>query len=795
MQKDPFLDRLVEYVLDQLSQEERIGIKAHLDSGCADCRTEVQSLQETFHLLPLALPEGTLSASVKHKIDEKLDEDGAQREQLQTGRHFISHYRIVKKLGVGGMGEVYLAEDTKLGRSTALKIIRPEWVGNAERKKRFLREAVAAASLKHPGIATIYEIGEEQGTDFIAMEYVEGRTLAQIVSGKPLSPERVFHLGVQLAGALSEAHQKGILHRDLKPENIQIGPDDSAKILDFGLAKLLQSRLEDDYMTTSDRILGTIPYMSPEQVQGETLEFRSDLFSLGSILYEMASGKAPFTGKNPGETLERILKQEPDPLPPAFPSALQNIIFRCLQKDPEDRYPSAAALEADLRSMNFAETTMLEKPAREAMPSAVSVAVLYFENLSEEKESDYFRAGMTEDIITELSKIKALEVRPRTQVVRYKDQDLDIRETGRELKVTHLLQGSIRKAGNRLRISAQLVDARSAASIWGERYDRDLKDVFEIQAEIAQKIAAALQVHLTKAEKKQIGKKTTNNLEAYDSYLRGREMIFRLTREGVDAALEHFKQAIEADSSYALAYAGLAQAFAIKLSFYGGDQSLADQAISHAGKALHLDRNLAQAYAARGLAYFLKGMIQEAEQSCRKATELNAQDAFAVWISGRLAYRMNRYEEAADRFKRTIELLPDFYTAYSDLSQAYQNLGLVDRAEETKAKAAEACERCLANFPGEARAYIFLATSCAWLGRKEKAMEAGAKALELSQDDPVMMYNAACLYSLVNEQDLAVHWLARSVEKGRLDLEWVMRDPSLNNIRNHPGYLALMKHE
>lgn len=794
MEKDPFGERLVEYVLDQLSDEERIGIKAHLDSGCADCRSEVQALQEAIHLLPLALPEVKLGASVKQRIDSKLDEEGVQREHLQTGKHFISHYRIVKRLGVGGMGEVYLAEDTKLGRSTALKIIRPEWVGNAERKKRFLREAVAAASLKHPGIATIYEIGEEQGTDFIAMEYVEGKTLSQIVSGKPLSAERIFRIGVQLAGALSEAHQKGILHRDLKPENIQIGPDDSAKILDFGLAKLLQTRLEDDYMTTSDRIMGTIPYMSPEQVQGETLDFRSDIFSLGSILYEMASGKAPFTGKNPAETLERIMNHDPDSLSAPFPPALQNIIFRCLQKDPESRYPSATALEADLNSMSFAETT-IKKLARESASPTVSVAVLYFENLSEEKESDYFRAGMTEDIITELSKIKALEVRPRTQVVRYKDQDLDLREVGRELKVTHLLQGSIRKAGHRLRISAQLVDAHSAASIWGERYDRDMKDVFEIQGEIAQKIAAALQVHLTKAEKKQIGKKTTNNLEAYDFYLRGREMIFRLTREGVDAALEHFRQAIEADPHYALAYAGLAQAFAIKLSFYGGDRSLADQAIEHAEKALELDRNLAQAYAALGLAYFLKGMIVEAELSCRKATELNAQDAFAVWISGRLAYRMNRYEESADRFKRTIELLPDFYTAYSDLSQAYQNLGLMDRAEETKVKAAEACERYLSNFPEEARAHIFLATSFAWLGRKDKAMEAGAKALELSPDDPVMMYNAACLYSLINEQDLAVHWLAQSVEKGRLDFEWVRRDPELNNIRNHPGYFALMKED
>lgn len=790
MYEDPYLEYLVAYVLDQLAGETRIRVKAHLDSGCEECRSRVLSLQEAFHLLPLALPQATLSSSVKQRIDRLLDAETAQHEQLTSGSHVISHYRLLRRLGAGGMGDVYLAEDTKLGRTTALKIIRPEGIGDVERKKRFLREAVAAASLKHPGIATIYEIGEEEGTDFVAMEYVEGNTLTQVVSGRPLAPERVFHIGSQLAGALAVAHQNGILHRDLKPENIQLGLDDSAKILDFGLAKFLQTRLADDYMTTGDRVVGTIPYMSPEQVCGEPLDFRSDLFSLGSILYEMACGKAPFKGKNPTETLERIMNSEPDPMPSSVPTILQRIILRCLEKDPESRYPSAAALEVDLRSMSIAGTVDLQKRPRE---SFFSIAVLYFENLSEEKESDYFRAGMSEDIIIELSKIKALEVRPRSQVVRYKDQEPDIKEVGDELKVTHLLQGSIRKAGSRLRISAQLVDARTAVSLWGERYDRELQDVFDIQAEIAQKIAAALQVQLTKAEKKQFGKKATSNIEAYDLYLRGREMIFRLTREGVDAAISYFNQAGHTDPKYALAYAGLAQAYAIRLSFYGGSDSLADQAIENATTALGLDINLAQAHVALGLAYFLKGMIQEAEVSCRKAIELNPQDALALWISGRLAYRMKHFEEAAERFKRTIELLPDFYTAYSDLSRSYHNLGLMDRSLEVRKKEIAAVERCLARFPNEARAHIFLANSYAVVGEHEKAREAGQTALGLSPDDPVMMYNAACLYSLLNEPDLAVQWLKKSLELGRRDMEWLKRDPDLENIRNHPGYLALIE--
>lgn len=786
--RDPFLESLTAYVLDQLPEESRIRTRAHLESGCQECAAELSALQEAFHLLPLALPQANLKSSVKQKIDTLLEAEATQQSEISTGRKLISHYKLLKRLGIGGMGEVYLAEDVKLNRTTALKIIKPEWVGDAERKKRFLREAVAAASLKHPGIATIYEIGEEEGTDYIAMEYVEGTTLSKIVAGKPLASDRVFRIGSQLADALAVAHEKGILHRDLKPENIQIGPDDSAKVLDFGLAKFLETRLQDDYMTTGNRVLGTIPYMSPEQVSGESLDVRSDLFSLGSILYEMATGKAPFTGDNAAETLGRILEEGPPKFPAEVPASLQKIILRCLEKDPDKRYQSASALTEDLRTMSVTEVRV----APAARESALSIAVLYFENLSEEKESDYFRAGMTEDIITELSKIKALEVRSRSQVVRYKDQELDIKEIGGELKVTYVLQGSIRKAGNRLRISAQLVDARTTASLWGERYDRDLRDVFEIQAEIAQKIASALQVHLTKAEKKQIGKKATSNMEAYDLYLRGREMIFRLTREGVDAAISYFNKAIETDARYALAYAGLAQAYSVRLSFYGGEETLADQAIENARKALGIDKDLAQAYAALGLAYFLKGVIRDAEESCRKAIQLNPQDAFALWISGRLAYRMQRFEEAAERFKRTIELLPEFYTAYADLARSYQNLGLTDRALDVRQVEVVAGERYIAHFPNEARAHIFLANAYATLGEPEKAKEAGSNALKLSPNDPVMMYNAACLYSQLNEQDLAIYWLKKSFELGRRDLEWVKRDTDLDNIRNHPEYLALI---
>lgn len=695
------------------------------------------------------------------------------------------------------MGEVYLAEDTKLGRTAAIKMIRPE-AANDETRKRLLREARAAAMLSHPGIATIYEIDEEEGKDFIAMEHVEGQSLGKIIDSRPMELDRFLGIAIQIADGLATAHEHGVLHRDLKPDNILVTQKDQVKILDFGLAKLLPAMHKDEALTADERLLGTIPYMSPEQVNAEPLDVRSDLFSFGSLLYEMASGKPPFSGETLVITLTNIVSNDPPLLSevqPAVPPELQTIIYKCLEKNPERRYSSAEEILSDLKSIlrirALQSLPSLSVP-RIATPSGISIAVLYFENLSQETESDYFRAGMTEDVITELSKIKVWDVRPRTQVVKFKDQSLDLRAVGRELHVTHILQGSIRKVGSRLRISAQLVESQSANSVWAERYDRDLEDVFEIQSEIAQKIAAALQIHLTTAEKKAMEKRPTRNIEAYDDYLRGREMIFRLNKEGVDSAIEHFEHAIGIDSEYALAYAGLAQARAVKLSFYGGPDSLADDAIENATRALELDGSLAQAFAALGLAYLLKGMSNEALASCQQAMQLNPYDAFAAWILGRLYYRLGRYEDAAKQFKNTIKLLPSFYTAYSDLGQTLQNVGLKDQAVEMYKETIEACSRYLESFPDEARARILMATSCAKLGDKTRAIREGLLAVGLSPDDPVMMYNMACLYSLLNEPEAGIQWLRKSIQHGRRDFEWMQRDPTLENVRNHPSYQALL---
>ena len=312
MSKDPYFDQLMDYALGDLPQEAMMQVRLHLESGCASCQAEIRQIEGALNMLPLSLQAAAPSSSVKRRLFESIEAEAA----WLSGRQNISHYRILRRLGVGAMGEVYLAEDTKLGRSTALKIIRPEVAGEAERKKRFLREARAAAGLAHPGIATIYEIGQDEGTDFIAMEYVEGRSLSSVIGGRPLNPDRVLRIGKQIAEALTEAHQRGILHRDLKPENIQIKGDDQVKILDFGLAKFLESRMDDDYLTTSERILGTIPYMSPEQVEGGALDPRSDLFS--ARLHPVRNGFRQAT----------FYRQESRRNPRKYPAEKPSIAFR-----------------------------------------------------------------------------------------------------------------------------------------------------------------------------------------------------------------------------------------------------------------------------------------------------------------------------------------------------------------------------------------------------------------------------------------------------------------------------------
>jgi serine/threonine-protein kinase len=807
---------------------------AFLDAACAsdrELRAEVESLLAAHAQVDHYIDESPFKTSINVPPESGSD-GGAER--------VIGHYQILRMLGKGGMGEVWLAQDTKLDRRVAIKLLPARFTGDAGLVRRFIQEAKAASSLNHPNILTIHEIGQQEGTHFIATEYVEGQTLRQKIREGRLSLNESLSVVSQIASALATAHDAGIVHRDIKPENVMVRPDGLVKVLDFGLAKLTppitdmvdsEARTLQAGITTPGMILGTVRYMSPEQARGQAVDNRTDIFSLGVMLYELAANKAPFSGDTPTDVIAAIIEREPPPLAglvQGAPDSLEQIVGKALRKNRDERYRTARDLIKDLQALqreieSGVSQSQLFTTSRRKATVTPAIAVLPFADMSPEKDQEYFCEGMAEEVINALAQIEGLRVVARSSAFQFRGRDHDIREVGEKLRVTSVLEGSVRRAGSRLRVAARLINVADGFQVWSERYDCEMKDVFDIQDEISRAIVQALKLKLIGDQQQQLVRRYTDNIEAYQLYLKGRYHWNRRVPGSVAKATEFFKQALDEDPNYAPAYAGLADCYILP-GYYAlaAPKDMMPLGKAAALKALEIDPNLAEAHASLGAvaalyefnwaeaeAYFRRAMeenpsysiarywyaifalapqgrLDEALREAKKGRELDPLSPAPSSAVGMMTCYQHDYDRAIKELQKTLDLDPHFVIGHFYLGKIYFEQGRIEEGRAALQKARDVM--------GDTAVVIgVLGYYLAVNGDRDGAM----KLLDLLNNFAAQRYVPAqpfaLIYSGLGENDLAFEWLDKAYEEQSSLLIWLKVDPTFDKLRSDPRFSLLLR--